>query len=328
MLFSVIIPTYNPKKYISTMLNSIINNECINDIEIIISDDCSDEPFDEVLENYKDYNIRVIKNDMRMGFPRLGRQNGLNAANGTWVTFADQDDYYIEGSFDKVKAFIEEKDAHNYIISDFISYDLLSGSQKLVDGNKAWTHGKFYEKQFLTNNEIFYDDVQYNEDVNFSSKVACVLIDKGIVEQKIDDVLYVWCRTGESLCTVDYFRRSIGDHAKATLGVIIKYIDKYRDNQELLGHYCIRFIHGLFHEYFAMQSILLNHDPQLTINAYKGIKPFYIQFKILTKLDAASINDLVQSDLLDMYNQTRVEDNEQFRLFEQISFKDWLYNLE
>jgi len=38
-LFTVVIPTYNPNHYLLELLKSIENNKCINEIEIIISDD-------------------------------------------------------------------------------------------------------------------------------------------------------------------------------------------------------------------------------------------------------------------------------------------------
>lgn len=78
MLFSIIIPTYNPGEYLDRMLASINRNFCIQDMEIILADDCSDEDLNIYKEHYPELTIHIIKNDKHYGFPRHGRQNGAN----------------------------------------------------------------------------------------------------------------------------------------------------------------------------------------------------------------------------------------------------------
>ena len=63
MFFSIIIPTYNPNTCLTKLLESIDSNYCIDDIEIIISDDCSTESFDDLLTPFSHLNIRKIVND-------------------------------------------------------------------------------------------------------------------------------------------------------------------------------------------------------------------------------------------------------------------------
>ena len=89
MFFSIIIPTYNPKKYLNKLLNSIIKNNCLNEIEIIIVDDQSEEDFSDILLQYPKCHFKVIKNDHHYGFSRVGRQTGSEHAQGKWMVFAD-----------------------------------------------------------------------------------------------------------------------------------------------------------------------------------------------------------------------------------------------
>ena len=58
--FSVIIPTYNPKEFLPRLLESIKHNDCLDKIEVIISDDCSTEPFDDVLEKFPEIHFNII----------------------------------------------------------------------------------------------------------------------------------------------------------------------------------------------------------------------------------------------------------------------------
>jgi glycosyltransferase involved in cell wall biosynthesis len=49
MFFSIIVPTYNPRKFLPKLLDSIATNKILDDIEIILSDDLSTEPFDDIV---------------------------------------------------------------------------------------------------------------------------------------------------------------------------------------------------------------------------------------------------------------------------------------
>lgn len=82
MLFSIVVPIYNPGDCLKRLLTSIDTNYCIDDIEVILSDDLSTEPFDDLIEDFNNLTIKIIKNDKHYGFPRAGRQHGLEEAKG------------------------------------------------------------------------------------------------------------------------------------------------------------------------------------------------------------------------------------------------------
>ena len=96
---SVIIPTYNRAKYIDRAINSVLQQTYKN-YEIIVVDD--NEPGSEcrkkmesIMKKYESYNnIIYLKHKSNMN-GAAARNTGINAARGKYITFLDDDDYYL-----------------------------------------------------------------------------------------------------------------------------------------------------------------------------------------------------------------------------------------
>lgn len=321
--FSVIIPTYNPKEYIGTLLESITHNACLPEIEVIVSDDCSTEPFDEVLEQFPQISFVRICNDKHYGFPRTGRQHGATEARGKWICFADQDDFYLDNAFDHVKACIENEGMRNYIVTDFFEESVSTGKRIRRNCKSGWTHGKFYEKAFWDDVGLSYDWLKYCEDINLTTKVDCITVINKIKECVCGPV-YVWRRRHDSLSDVEYFKRSMPDYIKATLGVIVEYIDKYVTNKDVIGILNVKFIVALLHVYFYYQSRTLNSSRQDLLKSIMVLQPIYTKFKWITGFKTQDILGFVNNDLIGIYNRTRAEDAIQIPFVEQITFGEWI----
>lgn len=99
---SIIIPVYNAEKTIRRAIDSIIcqkwNGNLIEDIEIILIDDCSSDNSKNIMEEYsKEYsNIKVYSTEYNTGFPAKPRNIGIEKSNGTYIMFMDNDDKYCE----------------------------------------------------------------------------------------------------------------------------------------------------------------------------------------------------------------------------------------
>ena len=74
MFFSVIIPTYNPKKYLNNILESITKSDCMDDIEVIISDDCSTEDFSDYTYFVSLFSDGILINAMAKDHPSVSSQ--------------------------------------------------------------------------------------------------------------------------------------------------------------------------------------------------------------------------------------------------------------
>lgn len=98
-LISIIIPIYNVEEYLEKCINSVINQTYKN-IEIILVDDGSQDRCGMICDEYakKDKRIKVIHK--KNGGLSDARNNGIDIANGKYITFIDSDDYvscdYVE----------------------------------------------------------------------------------------------------------------------------------------------------------------------------------------------------------------------------------------
>lgn len=126
-LVSVIIPTYKRKlDFVSNALHSVINQTYKN-IEIVVVDDSpSDFPYRDEIRDYVNSltscKVIYIRNEKNLG-GSLSRNVGINAANGEYITFLDDDDEYLPGKVEKQLKFMLETDC-DMSFSNMIMYRL------------------------------------------------------------------------------------------------------------------------------------------------------------------------------------------------------------
>ncbi|WP_277640134.1 glycosyltransferase family 2 protein [Wolinella succinogenes] len=89
-LISVVIPMFNRSKTIKRCLDSVCSQTYSN-LEVIVVDDCSTDNSTDVVENYSDNRVRLVKLEKNSG-AQAARNNGILNANGEWIAFLDSDD--------------------------------------------------------------------------------------------------------------------------------------------------------------------------------------------------------------------------------------------
>ena len=92
-MFSIVMPVYNAEKYLKHALDSIRNQD-FSDFELILVNDASKDRSLTVCEKYaaSDKRITVIDLEQNSGAAEA-RNLGIEAAKGTYLCFADADDY-------------------------------------------------------------------------------------------------------------------------------------------------------------------------------------------------------------------------------------------
>jgi glycosyltransferase involved in cell wall biosynthesis len=93
---SIIIPTYNYGIYLSTAIQSCLN-QTYKPIEIIIVDDGSTDNTKDLIKEFNDSVIYFFQNNSGVS---AARNKGLELAKGNYLAFLDSDDYLTKDSIE------------------------------------------------------------------------------------------------------------------------------------------------------------------------------------------------------------------------------------
>lgn len=182
--FSVIIPQRNSIQTLPRLFDSI---PVSGRIEIIVVDNTPTPVTKEEIGIDREYKLLWSAPSRHAG----GARNvGLEAASGKWLIFADADDYFTEGAFDKFYESIHsDADVIYYKMTGIYPetgeyssrgepYSLLI-TNYLQDGNEKTLRlkyispcAKMVRREFVLENSIFYDEVRASNDAMFATKIG------------------------------------------------------------------------------------------------------------------------------------------------------------
>ena len=150
---SVIMPCYNDGAYIEEAVQSV-HAQTYKDIELIIIDDGSDDEHTlNVLNNFKQSGIKVLRTE-RLG-PAGARNAGIAAAAGKYILPLDADDKIEPEYIEKAVKVLEE----NEHISVVFCYANLFGER-----SGRWGLPNYSFEKMLLDNIVFVTALFYKED--------------------------------------------------------------------------------------------------------------------------------------------------------------------
>ena len=150
---SVILTTYNSQDCILKTIDSILNQDGINElfsIELIIVDDCSTDNTTDIL---KQRNIPFLSTSKNSGGPNAGRNIGLKAVTGDYICIADHDD---EWNPNKIKTMLPYFKEVSIVTSGYTLEDI-NTKKEIVRVNEHEGGFKRYSK-----NTTFLDKLKKN----------------------------------------------------------------------------------------------------------------------------------------------------------------------
>lgn len=110
-LVSFVIPTYKRDEYLFECVDSILEQNYKN-IEIIIIDDYVESSLEpKIKKKYGKYKNIIYRKNKVNSKAGISRRNGYNLANGKYVVFCDDDDFYVDYKFVSKCIKIMEKDS-------------------------------------------------------------------------------------------------------------------------------------------------------------------------------------------------------------------------
>ena len=190
---SIIMPVFNTEKYLTQCIESILNQQYKN-FELICVDDASTDNSEKIIKNYKkkDKRIKLITNKSNQGQSTC-RNIGLSAAKGEYIGFIDSDDYIDINMFEKMLKNIKEQKTDIVMCKvqkfnektkkvEKDSYLDLKCFKDKIFFQKPFNHtdtvnfwnginvavwNKIFKKDFLTQNNIKFEDNYIFEDLPF-----------------------------------------------------------------------------------------------------------------------------------------------------------------
>lgn len=192
-LLSIILPIYGVEKYISSCLDSLIQQTLgIENIEIICVNDCTPDYSMTIVQEYADKSpdsFVLIDHEENMG-PGGARNTGLRHAQGKYITFVDPDDYIDHDTYKYILSIMEddEQDLTLYDFSYFtekgkskekeniskelfsheytIDHSSLPDYPQLIFALSVWN--KVIRRDLSEKLQLFPEHQLYNEDARFS----------------------------------------------------------------------------------------------------------------------------------------------------------------
>lgn len=179
---SIIVPVHNSETYLHKCVESLLA-QTLEEIEIILVDDCSQDSSRQLIENYVNQNpgkVRglYLEENLRQGG---ARNRGMSIAEGTYIAFVDSDDF-VEP--DMCRALFEAAKGADMCGADYYIDDGKTLKDKDLDygeglemtlQRKAWFAGhcgyfwsRIYRREFLNAHQIRFPEGTFYEDAHFN----------------------------------------------------------------------------------------------------------------------------------------------------------------
>ena len=342
--YSITVPCYNSRDKISPLLDSIINQDMKDDIEVILVDDHSTEPYDDVIGAYKDkLCIRRVQTDYNY-CPGNTREKGASVATGIWITNCDHDDTLIEGSLSAVKRYIKEYGEKLTVYTNYheINKDDDNNETLIKDTttDMLLTHGKFFNMDNLWKgyNIHYCKDLKTHEDIYVSRMVNLILDSINKKPLYLDLFTYNFYHHNHSITTEKYnntvyngvphrfIEVNFKDYCKSGSGVQKDCYDKGIISKKLYMEYTFG---SLLIEYYFMMFFMDDRNDYIRDNINVCRKTL-IDLKQITKYSNKDILNYINrfgGDIAfkNAYNSVA----QTFGKFNTcMNFKDWLDYLD
>lgn len=198
-LVSVIVPVYNRSIYLEQAIQSALNQTYQN-IEIIVSDDCSPESPQTIVQSFDDSRIRFRRNSTNLGVAE-NIITTVKEARGKYIASLNDDDLWNEDFLEKLVPQLENNQdlvlafCDHYIIDDNSNIDEAATNEC----TQAWKRNQLKEGIY----QPFYEIALVNQAV--ASSVAAIIRQDAIDWDKFPPqagpfwdlyLTYMACRNG------------------------------------------------------------------------------------------------------------------------------------
>lgn len=192
VILSIIVPHYNSADLLAKLLSTIPNDP---KIEVIVVDDHSTKKlaeFSDCKQKYGNRNIYFLENAVGKKGAGAARNTGIKCATGRYLLFADADDWFLDDFWSAVQRNImggvdvvyfaptsqktngKKSDRHTYyerLVKSYLTDASFQNELRLRF--LYWSPcSKLVKRSVVVKNNIFFDEIQYSNDMLFMAKLG------------------------------------------------------------------------------------------------------------------------------------------------------------
>jgi glycosyltransferase involved in cell wall biosynthesis len=255
---SIILPTFNGNKYLAASIISCLNQTHRN-LELIIIDDCSDDPGTlKVINSFNDDRIRYYKNDKNMGVS-YSLNFGFEKACGEYFTWTSDDNYFEKTAIEKMLSCLFEK-SEKFVYASYFSFSGEDGADKSVvrlpdTGNLE----RICIACFLFSKEVFESTGGFDTGINFAQDTDYWLrVSKKFKLAFLDEPLYYYRIHPSSVSMSNY--KNFSYRAEA---ILVQYKNSILDSEKAIDNLVnarANYLKENCGESFLAELILKNHS--------------------------------------------------------------------
>ena len=284
-------PVFNESKYLDRSINSVIKQNMVNK-ELICVNDGSTDDSKIIIEKYAEKHdfIKVI-NQNHNGVSHA-RNVGLKESNGTYISFLDVDDEFlntialqsmfdvaIENNANVVSSNIKRKDENGQILIDsnylrnYYNYFPINTIINSEDYGIPWAFYKnIYKKSFLEENNITFPSLNKGSDMVFLTNVL------------------------KSVETIPVINKNLYAYHYLTKGFSEYNINRYDEKYDYITHFKMIF------------DIFLNQNDNIPFENYKRVLLDYLLYG--QNIYDNELMDIFSKVFFDIDNYFKPDENE------------------
>lgn len=278
-------------------------------------------------EHFANRSYTVEQITIPHGGVSAARNAGLKAAITEWVMFCDFDDMF--STVYSLRDFLNVLPAPNYDVlwAEFYSEDKMqSGEMRLHSRgrNIVFIHSKLYRRQFLIDNNLWFDtSLEFNEDSCFNAVANTIVDFKRTGEIKTACPPYIWCyRPGSATADPK-------NNGKALLGLYNrnKLVCEAFKKRMPYDRYCAMVARTVWDTYHTLNVEQLSPEQQIIYDDFKDWYParknclLFVDDDTMAKVRAISQSE---HECGDQEAEARWGVDQTSGFLENVSITDWL----
>lgn len=204
MFFSIIMPYYKNSHIVKRSVESVLA-QTIQDFELIIVDDGSEDNIDEIIQTYNNLAIKVIHKEN--GGVSSARNCGILNASGNYICFLDSDDAWYPEHLEELQKMIVKYPQQTFFLTSHLRignkevrssevlslYDDIFLEKDFLGlcfnyGEIIHTNSVCMKKDFLLQQQLFDAKASIGEDTDLWFR--CAMKESVVISKKITTIYY------------------------------------------------------------------------------------------------------------------------------------------